>query len=180
MSHARARELQVGVRGVGIGGDSALVEELDHISPPDPEHRPHVSAAARGHAAQTRQTTSPHQVHDGAFDHVVGRVGKRDSISGDSCSRMLEELVAQGARAGLDGAPGHGRHATLDHELHTQPGAQLSDLACDLVRACSQRVVEMRPGEVEAELPHGDQESGRIGPARNSDKYSVFRRDELA
>jgi hypothetical protein len=107
VSHARARVMEVGVRRVGIGGDSALLEELDDLSSPGPEHRTDVRTAARGHAAQARKTASPHQVQNGAFNHIVSRVSKCDNIRGDSCSRPLQEVIAKGARAGLDRTARH-------------------------------------------------------------------------
>ncbi len=180
MSHARAREVEVGVRGVGMSGDSMLLEELDHVAPPDTEHRPDVSTAARGHASQAGKTASAHEVEDSAFDHVVSRVSKRDDIRGDSCLRPLQEFVAESARGGLHRTARHGRNTMLGHQLHSQPGALLPDLDGDLVRAGPQRVIEMRGGDIEAELPHGDQQSGRIGPARNSYKHAVSGPDQLA
>jgi hypothetical protein len=168
-----AGEIGVGVRRILMSDDLALLQELDHLAPPNTEQRAHIMTALRRHAAKTRQPATAQQVKGHAFHQVVGGVrdGDHSRAGVDTCA--VKKCIADLARRGLHGTLGQGCGASLCDERNSQPPAKRGNLLGHHIGTGAQRVVVMRRHDVITAVMQSEKQGGRVGTARDSGEDAI-------
>ena len=168
-----ARKCPVGVGGVLQRSDTPQAQEVEHLASPDAQDRANERTTTSGHAAETGQPATSHQVQDRALDDIVRRVRQGDQSRAGPPAGAIEEVISKGAGPCLNRSAGHRRDSAFDHNLHPQGCAQRRDVVCSELRIRSQRVVEVGRHNVVTQFACGHQQSRGIRSARHRDQHSI-------
>src|SRR5260370_38172527 len=101
---------------------------------------------------------------DDAFDHVNGRMPDPDDISAGLRAGALEKVIAEGARAGLDGAARHRTFSAFDRHFDPQPLAEPSHMVRSSARTRLQRATGMSRDHAMAFFVDGRERGRAVRP----------------
>src|ERR1700682_4279950 len=87
-------------RAMGVGGviqrnDPSPAQEVEHLESPDSQDWAHEHSTTRGHAAETRQPTTTHQVQHCSLDDIVRGMCQRHDVRTGLLARAFEEVVSK-------------------------------------------------------------------------------------
>src|SRR5467141_1328714 len=110
---------------------------------------------------------------DDSLDQVIGGVRNGDDVGACLDAGAIEKRVAERPGGRLERTPRQGLGATLGYQADSQSITQLGHLPRNVIGAFAQRVVVMGRHDIAAGLMQCNEESGRVGAARDRDEDSL-------